>query len=487
MFDGRKLISRNTLLFNVSAIVPALAGLIALPLITNSASPSEFGILSIVNIFNIFVSAVLGFQLHLAISRLFFEHNETLSCQKEYFSTLFYGSLGLSVFGFGLFLVFGQAIIDFVFPTKEYNFFPLFGVGVLTTAISVPLASIQAFMKAKKNAKNFLLVQCVNAAIYLTAICILSWKYEITILNVLISGLIAKAISALTAILINTQYFVYKLRFDVLFSNMKFGSRLIPHALGGSIFLYGDLLVIEHFLTLAAVGIYAIASKISKLLKIYVNSFSSAISPFYMQYQKMRRFGGVEFINEISRVYLVSIGFGYSALCGVAFVFFEYVFGVDYIEARTLIPIISFAFVMRGLNILLLLDFYFAKRTLTLSLVTVVCGAFNVATNIILIPKLGVLGAALTTAFSFLLNFAILFFLTPSKARLRLDRPALAFLFVSCSLVALTVLGHGHLLNLQYPLPVVFGLLFVFVLWGGYLIQSDWDRLRRLNFDKGDR
>lgn len=73
--------------------------------------------------------------------------------------------------------------------------------------------------------------------------------------------------------------------------------------------------------------------------------------------------------------------------------------------------------------------FYFMKKTKYLPIATLTSGTLNVLLNILLIPYIGIWGAAITTTLSFAINWWLLEVLSSKTFKVKFDRSALVFLF----------------------------------------------------------
>ncbi|MCK5408535.1 MAG: polysaccharide biosynthesis C-terminal domain-containing protein, partial [Candidatus Krumholzibacteria bacterium] len=74
----------------------------------------------------------------------------------------------------------------------------------------------------------------------------------------------------------------------------------------------------------------------------------------------------------------------------------------EYFSAATVIPLILLGFFFQGVYFFMAGPIFYFKKTYLMPFVTVAAALLNVGLNIILIPKLEIMGAAITTAVSFL-------------------------------------------------------------------------------------
>ena len=66
----------------------------------------------------------------------------------------------------------------------------------------------------------------------------------------------------------------------------------------------------------------------------------------------------------------------------------------EYLESISVIPIISFAFVLRGMQYMFSLSFHYSKRTTLNAVIVIIAAIVNVILNIYLVNKFNFIGAA---------------------------------------------------------------------------------------------
>src|SRR5207249_1710635 len=71
--------------------------------------------------------------------------------------------------------------------------------------------------------------------------------------------------------------------------------------------------------------------------------------------------------------------------------------GPQYGAATQVLPVIAFASVFQGLYTLLVTVVFLMKRTARLALLTISSAILNIGLNLVLIPRIGIMGAAWST------------------------------------------------------------------------------------------
>jgi O-antigen/teichoic acid export membrane protein len=225
---------------------------------------------------------------------------------------------------------------------------------------------------------------------------------------------------------------------------LRFGLPLVPHGISVWVLRLSDRWLIALLIGLpvleaqAAIGVYSFAYQLGAVIGLIVVSFNSAWSPYFFRIGD-RPTAPVLYrhVTTLVMAGLLALAVGMSALAPEVV---TVVATAKYAQATDVIPIVAFASVFQGLYTMLVTLVFFMKRTAWLPLITIASAALNVGLNLLLIPALGMIGAAWST----LAGFAFLAAVTGLYARglypVRLDVPRLAVLGVSA--LAATLLSR---------------------------------------------
>ena len=154
----------------------------------------------------------------------------------------------------------------------------------------------------------------------------------------------------------------------------------------------------------------------------------------------------------------------------------------EYLPAQGVIPIVTLAFLFSGIYIILTAGVYAEGRSRMLPLVVGLGASVNVGFNLLLIPRLGVLGAAWSTLAAYGVMVLFLYLYTRRFYPVAYEYARLAKVAVAGGIVFLVVSGFVPdaspsgiatrcILLLAYPL----------ILWGWNFLQTgEWQEIRQL-------
>ena len=228
---------------------------------------------------------------------------------------------------------------------------------------------------------------------------------------------------------------------------LRYSLPLIPTTICSWIINISDRFIITSILGESANGLYAIANKIPTILIIVSNIFTYAwqLSAFADQPKEERE----GLFSNVARVYQ-AVAFGGAAwLIVTAKISTKLLAAPEYYEAWQFVPMLVLATTFCCLANFLTSAYLVDKRSMA-TFVTILIGAVcNIAGNILLIPVMGSMGAAISTCLSYIIMFTIRFFHSRTSVAIRWDIPRFIL-----SAVLVTALCGVMILEIPYWIPV---------------------------------
>ena len=174
---------------------------------------------------------------------------------------------------------------------------------------------------------------------------------------------------------------------------------LVFSAVIGNLLTVFDRYIINHFQGLEDVGFYSLGYKVGNTLKVFVvTSVQLALTPLLMK--KMNDPDNKRFYSKVLTYF--SFGLMFCAL-GLNLFSREGIVWVttnpDYIEALYVIPFITYAIFFNVMRECCMIGLQIMKRTKIISYIIVGITILNFFLNMVLVPSMGMYGAALSTMF----------------------------------------------------------------------------------------
>ena len=193
---------------------------------------------------------------------------------------------------------------------------------------------------------------------------------------------------------------------------LKFSLPIIPSILSAWILNLSDRIFIERYFSAADVGIYSLGYQIAGLVLIFSVAFKKAYDPYFYKIanteEKKKAKEKLYKTNFVFIVILLLVSFVFSLFAREGIMLF---FSTDYYNSIQIIPVISLAYLISQNSALLNVMMYQKKKTKIVMYITLGSAVLNILLNYILIPRIGIMGAAYATLISFFAVFISSYFM----------------------------------------------------------------------------
>lgn len=398
-----KLFVENFLVYGVGGIISKIIPLIMLPVITRlMPNTFYFGLNDISTTVVSFGSAIAIMGMYDAMFRMFFEKSDE-EYQKSICSTTLVFTLCSSVVVFIVLILFGDFLTNIFFNDIKYKNL------LLLSAMSILIGSTNTIVSAPTRMNNqrkiFLVTNTLSPII----------SYAISI-PLLLKGMyvialpLAMVISAFTIelvfIILNRNWFSLKrVNKSYLKPLLIIALPLLPNFLVYWVFNSCDRLMISNILGMEYNGIYAIGGKIGQVSQLIYTAFAGGWQ--FFAFSTMKDNDQVEMTSNIFE-YLgaVSLIAG-SLMAACSKTIFEILFKGDYVQGYTIAPYLFLAPLLLMLFQVIVNQFLVVKKT-WFNIIALTLGALaNIVINLLLIPVIGIEGAALGTLLGYIISIMV--------------------------------------------------------------------------------
>ncbi|HLH29639.1 MAG TPA: oligosaccharide flippase family protein, partial [Terriglobia bacterium] len=196
----------------------------------------------------------------------------------------------------------------------------------------------------------------------------------------------------------------------------------MPLSLGelANVFLnLGDRYLVQVFLGTEAVGLYAAAYNVTGAVQQALSTpLTLAIPPLLMEnWQKEGAAGTRRFLSTAMDKYLM---LAVPCIVGLSFYgasLIEVFASHQYIRGASVIPLLAMPLILFGGNTIYSAGLFIANRSVALMWISIGSGVANVLLNLLLIPRLGIVGAGVSTLVAYSLAIALLIWRSPAELR----------------------------------------------------------------------
>ena len=232
------------------------------------------------------------------------------------------------------------------------------------------------------------------------------------LLGVIVAVLIVDSITFAIAFSLTISQIGFKLPdFSELKPYLRYGMPLTPHVMTMWTVHSSDRYIIGYFLGMAAVGVYSAAYAMGNLILFFLTPLQLILFPTISKLYEEKSIEEVRNYLKYSLKYFlifaIPSAFGLSVL---AKPLLRILTTPEFVSGSIVVPFVAFGVIIFGIFQIFMNIIHLAKKT-ELNLILSGMAAFsNIILNIILIPYIGIVGAAIAT----LISYAVLALLTVS-------------------------------------------------------------------------
>lgn len=395
MAQGNSLI-KNTAIYALGDITPKVLGLLVLPIMTSYLLPSQYGIINYVNAIVTFMSIVSMLSLNTYYLVHYYRQPDELNQQKllgslTIFTLIVNVAIAVVLFAFGkpLFGILG----------KEVEFYPFIALGVGTNFMQMFSVLPSALYRLKERPLTLSALVVLRSLLQVgLGIVFVVW-YSAGALGVLWANFIVATVFALIFTVITYRNSILIFDWHIVKKALKFSLPLLPGALAYYFVSLSDRIFIEKYLNISDLGIYTTAANLALMLNIISYGAYKAYEP-----QFFKKYGDADFTTFFNRT---RNGFLFVMLLAVMAIglfsreFFYFFTAPAYHSAYFYVPMMLAGVLFFAISSMYGTVVTARGKTKISSAVMIVGGAVSVTLNIILLPKLGIAAATITSGASF--------------------------------------------------------------------------------------
>lgn len=408
MSEHRKLV-KHSLHYLIAQVGSILAGLISMPIFARILDRQDYGRLSLILISVNFLAAFARLGLPQSVARHLPEYSRGGPVRlRAYVSSIFQSSLAVALVTIVVLAVLGVVLRD-SFWSDWSNYVVLLGFLLCNEIMFSVLAELYRAQQRSALTSGLILVVRFSAL----AGSLLFFFYLSRTLDGLLAGKVAAQAIGLAAFVIPLFVWGYvevlKMDLSIVREGITYGLPLSIATAAGFLIAYGDRYVIQAMLDATQVARYSLPYDILQQVEAAITTpIRMAVIPVIFAMIAGRGLAATtEFVSQVIQgliFLIVPIIFGASIL---AYDLVVLMGSEKYGDSSMLVPPLAAGILLGSLTFLFTVGLSYQKRTGIIALVTLVSGMLNILLNIILIPSLGVMGAAGATLITYLFHITV--------------------------------------------------------------------------------
>jgi O-antigen/teichoic acid export membrane protein len=390
-------LARGTAAFAVASVVQRTIGFLLLPIYARVLEPTEYGQIGVITAVSAALGTVLGFGLETAVFRARVQFRDDPARSSAFINTV--GGFALTVplaTALVLALALGPGVAEvFDIPVIALQV-SLVGTALYASATVVPLA----LLRAQERLRDYLRLTATQVVINVALMVLLVVVLRLGVLGWMM------AVAASSGVLLVRGLFVLGHRWTTdldgryLRYALAFGLPLVPHALSHWGLSLSDRAVLGALAAPAEVGAYYVAYQLALPISMIAVALSQGVQPMYAQASvdvAARQAAGAATTHQA----LVVAGLaGTVAALGPPIVLAA--LPGDYADAARFIPWIALGVGLFGMYLIPMNAVsVMAGQTKWVWVFTLLAAATNIGLNLVFVPRLGALAAAIDTAVAY--------------------------------------------------------------------------------------
>jgi O-antigen/teichoic acid export membrane protein len=398
-FEEYKVYAKDIGLVVGAQIVVALLQFARLPILTKWLGATPFGTWSLIWTTVVLITPLALLSLGITVTRFLAAERSADKIREGFISAVFTVFAAGVFFSLVLFLCSGPIATSIIGEIDSSYLVRLGSFMILTQALSQ--MSI-AFFRTFRQMKWFSALLVAKAAIQLGLMVwflVLGWEIRGVIIAVLVSDVLCIFV-ALAAALKQIGFSFPK--FTELKGYLKYGLPLVPNAAILWVIHTSDRYMIGYFMKAEDVGIYSAAYTLAHIMALFLGSLQVVLFPTISKSYDDGEMAKTKTYLKYSLKYLLMLtipaAFGLSIL---ATPLLRILTTAEFTSGNTVIPFVAAGLVIFSFYQVCLYIIHLVKKTYWTVRLLSIAAALNIGLNLLLIPHMGILGAAVATLIAY--------------------------------------------------------------------------------------
>ena len=386
--------------FSIGGYVNALIGLLTVPIVTRMLSPEQYGIASLISIIVEMLVVFCSLALDQSFVRFFYEVEEEE--RGKLLQDCLYYPVFITIFSSLIIFIFRNQISIFILGKKEKAIWLI----VVFSIISLIIKSF-AFLVVRMQQKGglysffYILIKVVEFSFIVLFFKIYGNDYKVIVLATLFSTLIT------SFFMIILEKKIWKLSGKRKIEKkelLNFSAPLVLTLALTWVFASSDKITIKIFSNLKELGLYSGAFRIVSVISVIQTGFTSFWTPFIYERDSKNADDLVFYkkANDYLSLIFFLIGITILATRNIIII----LLGEKYYDSLFIVPMLIFVPIMYLISETTMMGIGFKKKSKYFLYISIIVAIFNIVGNILLVPKYGAKGAAISTGISYIIFFS---------------------------------------------------------------------------------
>ena len=448
-------------IYGLGEVINKAIGFLLIPVYARYLAPQDYGVLQLLALFAAVLSIILSLRIVSGLFRSYFEYEQGDEKGKRRLVTtafIFTSIVGLILI---VSLSFWSKEISKITLGQEryHNFIKII---LLYSFFQVLYSLALAILRASLQSSKYVFFSILFLVMQLLFIVYFVIFLHQGVLGVIIGQLIATIL--VTSIIFYTirRNFAFALSFGELRAMLSFSLPLIPAALFHLILTLSDRFFLRYYWSLSEVGVYSLGYKFGMLAAMLLVTPFGLIWPIKVLSVKDREDARAFYSKILTYFTLIGLLLSLFISVGVRDVL-KIVADSSYWNAYRIVALICVSYLLLGVFRIFNVGITLRRKTKYIPFIVGTGALTNIFLNFLLIPKYGMIGAAIATLISYFVLVIFQYFVTRNLYRIDYEWGRIMKL-VGCALIIYFVATNVAIASVWASLIAKLGMVLFFPL-----------------------
>lgn len=408
-------------LIGITQALTSLGGFFLLPIITKTLGSYDYGIWAQINISVSLLSTIALMGTSMSVVRFLSSEKDKEKIREGIFSIIFFVAFTGSVGSILVFISSDFLAAKIFHDIGTSNFIKAGAFLILLSAIDQISIFYFRISRQTETFASLTLFQSFGQMFLILAFLLMGFG----LFGVIFAVLIIRGLLFLISTYKIVSQIGFKIpKFNQIGEYLKYSAPLTPNSLIRWITDSSDRYMVSYFLGLSQVGIYSASYAIGNLIQLFITPIQFILFPELSRLFDEGKINEVKIYLGYSMKYFLLISipavFGLSAL---AKPMLEILTTQEFISGSIVIPFIALSGLLAGVFQIVINITHLVKKTKFNLYIQLFAALANIGFNLLLIPIIGIVGAAVATFISYILMVIICIYISFKHIRFNLNIP----------------------------------------------------------------
>ncbi len=462
-------IAKGSALYTFGQVLTKASAFLLIPLYTRYLTPADYGIVGYLQFVLQIIATVLMFGFYGAQARFFYEYKSDFRAIGKFLLTINVWLL-ITMVPIALLVGFlGKYIYEVIGP-DDLPFSPYVPLIVWTAVFQVMNQMVLSYHIAKKEYFRTTLLQILQFGLISVVTIVLIVVMQVGAKGYFKGMLYGQIIFFIVAYPSYSKNFIYKIDWKYIFYSLSFGWPLVIHLLSGTLHTSIDRAILAEMVPMKELGLYTLGYQVGMAMYIVAISVNNAWQPNYYELMESKEENKWYHVGRTYNLWLFVMSF----ICTIGILWggdlLKLITPEQYYGAAKIVPLVFMGYFFHGLYLFAVLPIFFHKKTKVLFIFTGASTIVNIVFNLLLIPLMGITGAALATTLSMFFQASAVYIFSK-----QFDNHGIRLIATSVIsiVLGLSLIGPFCYENNVWPQFIRIGILLFIIIYNSLLVKQE--------------